>query len=73
MNGIDFFVDTNILIYILTGHPHPEISHIAKFTHGISTISEIELLGRKDIGLHEADIIRGLLNNCKIVNLNDTI
>ena len=73
MNGIDFFVDSNVLIYILEGHP--EAMKIARhsFTLGISIISEIELLGKRNIFQQEINAIRSLLNDCEIIALNDSI
>ena len=71
MNGIDFFVDTNILIYIMDGRP--EVSLISKFLLGVSVISEIELLGRKNIVPHEVNLIRNILKECEIIDFNDTI
>jgi len=69
--GIDFFVDTNVLIYALEGHP--AIVNIVRCSPGISVISEIELLGKKGIALHEANNIRDLLNGFEIVSINNTI
>jgi predicted nucleic acid-binding protein len=73
MNGIDFCVDTNVLIYILGGHP--AVSHISQysFSLGVSVISEIELLGRKNIPQHDINVIQSLLNDCEIINFNNTI
>jgi len=73
MNGIDFFVDTNVLIYTLEGNP--EAMKIARysFSLGISVITEIELLGKKNISQYEINIIRSLLNNCEIVALSNNI
>jgi predicted nucleic acid-binding protein len=73
MNGIDFFVDTNILIYIMDGHPHPKISGIAKSSLAVSVITEIELLGRKNLTPQRESIVRNLLNNCEVVDFSDTI
>ena len=70
---IDFFVDTNILIYIMERHPHPVVSQVSKFSLAISVISEIELLGKKNIRPDEVSMVRKLLNNCKIIDLDDTI
>ena len=69
----DFLVDTNILIYIMERHPHPVVSQVSKFSLAVSVISEIELLGKKNIQQDEVSMVRKLLNNCKIVDLNDTI
>ena len=73
MNGIDFLVDTNVLIYIMEKHPHPKISAITKFSLAVSVITEIELLGKKNIARHEVNAIRNLLNDCEIANFNDII
>jgi len=70
---IDFFVDTNVLIYILERHPHPTVSYISKFTLGISIISEIELFGKKDITQYEVIKIQNLLKDCEIIDLNNTV
>ena len=71
MSGIDFFVDTNILLYIMDGRP--ELSAVSQFSHAISVITEVELLGKKDITPSEVITIRSLLNNCSIASFNDTI
>ena len=71
MNGIDFFVDTNILIYVLEGHP--AVLGITRCSLAISVISEIELLGKKDITLYETRAIGNLLKDCEIINVNDEI
>ena len=71
MNGIDFFVDTNVLIYILEGR-----NAVAGITHcslAISVISEIELLGKKGITPFEVNAIRNMLNDCEIIKLTNNI
>ena len=73
MNGFDFFVDTNVLIYIMEKHPHPKISSITKFSLAVSVISEIELLGKKNITQHETDKIRKLLKDCEVIDFNNFI
>ena len=69
--GIDFLVDTNVLIYAMEGHP--TIASILRCSPGISVISEIELLGKKGITQHEANDIRVLLNGFEIIDFNDVI
>jgi len=71
VNGIDFFVDTNVLIYILNGHR--AVAGISHFSLAISVISEIELLGKKDITPFEVNAIRGMLNDCDIIKLTNNI
>jgi predicted nucleic acid-binding protein len=73
VNGIDFFVDTNVLIYVMEKHLHPKISGITKFSLAVSVITEIELLGKKNITRHEVNKIRSLLNDCIIIDFNETI
>jgi predicted nucleic acid-binding protein len=71
--GIDFFVDTNVLIHILEGHPVALDIVKYSFICGISVITEIELRGKKNITTTELYAIRNLLNKCKIIDLNNTI
>jgi len=73
VSGIDFFVDTNILIYTLTGHPRVSDLLQYSFLYGVSVISEIELLGKKNISQDDVNIIRNLLNDCEIVDINHVI
>ena len=69
--GIDFFVDTNVLIYAM--EEHPAMAGIIRCCPGVSVMSEIELLGKKGITRHETNDIRNLLNGFEIINLSDTI
>lgn len=71
MNGIDFFVDTNVLIYVL--EEHKAVTGITQCALAVSVISEIELLGKKAISPHEVKVIRALLNDCEIVDFSNTI
>ncbi|MDR2144984.1 MAG: type II toxin-antitoxin system VapC family toxin [Tannerella sp.] len=73
MNGVDFFVDTNILIYIMEKHPHPKISSMTKCSLAVSEISEIELLGKKNITRHEVEAILNLLNDCEVIDFSKSI
>ena len=69
--GIDFLVDTNVLIYAMEGHP--SVTGMLRCSPGISVISEIELLGKKGITQHEANDLRDLLNGFEIINFSDVI
>ncbi len=71
MSGIDFFVDTNVLIYVMEGHR--AVSGITQCSLAISVISEIELLGKKGITLHEVNVIQSLLKDCEIIDFSSTI
>ena len=54
---------------------HPTAVKIAQydFSIGISVITEIELLGKKNISPHDVNVIRSLLNDCIIIPLNADI
>ena len=73
VQNIDFFVDTNILIYVMERHPHPIVSWISNFSPAISVISEIELFGKKNITQPEIIAVQNLLKDCEVIDLNDTI
>ncbi len=71
MNGIDFLADTNILLYIL--EDIPQVEEVSKYVFAISVISEIELLGRKDITKQEIRIIKNLLHDCMPLVITDQV
>lgn len=62
MSGIDFLADTNVLLYIL--EDLPQVEEVSKHFFAVSVISEIELLGKKDITGQEIEIIKNLLHDC---------
>ena len=66
MSGNKIFLDTNILLYLLSG----DIT-IAELLNGkqfyISFITQLELLGFSDLDPGEEEIIINLLNNCIII------
>ena len=67
MSGNNFVVDTNILLYILRGLQ--ETRKISTYNLFFSEITEIEMLGNKDLSeiqyRHRCDII----DNCSLVNM----
>lgn len=71
MNGTDFLADTNILLYIL--EDLPQVEKISNHVFAVSVISEIELLGKKDIPKQEIKIIRKLLDDCVLLPFSDEI
>lgn len=71
MNGIDFLADTNILLYIL--EDYPQVEEISNNTFSVSIITEVELLGKKDITKQEIGIIKNLLSDCTILPFTDSI
>ena len=72
MNGNDLVLDTNIILYLLKGN-----ETLADILEGkktfVSFITELELLGFKDLSSHEESEIKNLLMNCSIINLNEQI
>ena len=71
MSGIDFLIDTNIPIYILEGHV--AVKGIMQYSAAVSVITEMELLGKKDILPQEENRIRDFLQDCAILPFTDTI
>ena len=71
MNGNNFFVDTNFLIYLLNGNPvvNPYLGN----NYFISEITEMEMLGVKKISAATLKIRRALLDNCYLNNFNSEI
>jgi len=72
MSGDRLFVDTNILIYLLGGD-----REVATILDGkeivISFITELELLSFPKLTKPQTRIIKSLLKDCKVVNLNQEI
>jgi len=72
MSGIDYIIDTNILIYILKGDPK-----VKYFTQdealGVSCITEMEVLGKYMISTFEKQIIDRFLNRCYIIEIDAQI
>jgi len=71
MSGHNFLVDTNFLIYLLNGHS--AIKPFLKNNYFISEITEMEMLGVKDLPAHSITIRKELLSNCYIVNFNSDV
>jgi len=71
MNGIDLIIDTNIAIYVLEGNLL--IEPFMTYSVGVSVVSEMELLGRKDILEHETTAIKNLLSDCEILRFSSNI
>ena len=55
---IDCIADTNFLIYVHEGHPI--VQHFLHFNFGLSFISEVELLGFKNIKKEEEQLLISL-------------
>ena len=72
MNGANIVVDTNILIYLLKGD-----ARIAEQLEGkqlfISVITEMEMLGMYGVSQTNLKMIKRLINDCVVVDLNNEI
>lgn len=71
MNGVDFIVDSNILIYILEGKQ--EVEQFIHYKLGISFISYIELQSFSHLSSKEKLQIQNLLADCSIIESSLTI
>lgn len=72
MSGVSFLVDTNIALYLLSGNK--TISEILDTSViYISFITQLELLGYKNITNEEQKKIKQFIDDCVIVDINDEI
>ena len=72
MNGNNLFLDTNIILYLLNGD-QTLADLLDKKTWYISFITELELLGFKQLNEVEEKTIRELLAQCMIIDINPYI
>ena len=72
MNGLNFFTDTNILLYLLKGDQTVKELLNQKRIY-ISFITEIELLTFQNLTSSEKRIINKLLSDCTIIGINSEI
>jgi predicted nucleic acid-binding protein len=72
MNGNSIFLDTNIVLYLLSGN-----DTIADFLNDktvfLSFITELELLGYKEISAEELSKVESLLADSTIIDINSEI
>lgn len=68
---IDFLADTNFLIYLHEGKSFVE--PFINYDFGISFISEIELLGHKNISSDNEKSLKALIRDSFIFNFDDAI
>jgi predicted nucleic acid-binding protein len=71
MTGIDFIVDTNILIYIHEGKH--EVEPFISYSLAVSFVTEIELLGFSKILPNEKLLLENLLADCTIIQSSPEI
>jgi len=72
MNGIDYLIDTNILIYIIKGNPKVKYFSQSEVL-AISYITEMEILGKHQICEFEKRSIREALDYCYIIEMDAQI
>jgi predicted nucleic acid-binding protein len=72
MNGKEILVDTNILLYLLKGNDTLEQMLQGKDLY-VSFITELELIGFKNITAKEEQLITELLNDCFVISMNNEI
>ena len=72
MNGIEYLIDTNILIYILQGNPMVRYFAESEILT-ISFITEMEILGKYQISNDEKQIIAKALEHCYIIDIDSRI
>lgn len=72
MSGSKVFVDTNIIIYFLSGDKTLTSLLEDKVVH-LSLISKMELLSFPSITRQEIDRIENFISQCVIVDLNESI
>jgi len=72
MNGIDLFVDTNILIDLSEGK-HQISNYLDGNSIHISVITEIELLGWPRISQAHKEYFGKLIEECHVVELSSAI
>ena len=71
MNGSNLLVDTNFLIYLLNGHS--SITPYLNNNFFISEITEMEMLGVKDLTASILKVRTELIQNCYTINFNSDI
>lgn len=72
MSGKEILVDTNIILYLLNGSDTLEDFLQGKYIY-LSFITELELVGYKNITTKEEKRIKDLLHDCSVIALNDLI
>lgn len=72
MSGNKYFLDTNIILYILSGN-ETLANHLHQKSLYASFISEIELLAYKGLTAKEEKSIRDFLSQFRIINIDEAI
>jgi predicted nucleic acid-binding protein len=72
MNGNNLLVDTNIVIYLLSGDK-TVADLLDKKRIYISFITEIELLTFQKLNATEKEVIKKFISDCIVIGMNDEI
>ena len=72
MSGKEILVDTNIFLYLMNGNDTIEEILQGKNIY-VSFMTELELIGFKNINPKEEKQIHNLLSDCSIILMNDFI
>ena len=72
MSGDKYLLDTNIILYILSGS-ETIARHLNQKIFYISVISEIELLGYKALSLKQEKSIKDFISNFRIISIDEAI
>ncbi|SFU08186.1 hypothetical protein SAMN04489724_3782 [Algoriphagus locisalis] len=72
MNGNNLLLDTNIILYLLSGDPIVA-DFLSKKTVFVSFITELELLGYDGLTPEGLKIVENLLDDTTIIDLNSSI
>jgi predicted nucleic acid-binding protein len=77
MNGIEFLLDTNVVIGLLKGsEPAMQLASQARLSlqrAGVSQITRMELLGFPGLSEKEEQATRALLGLCQLVRITDDV
>ncbi|GHT62339.1 ribonuclease VapC [Bacteroidia bacterium] len=69
MNGINFLLDTNAVIYIMQGNPH--VRHFTLSENiAVSIITEMELLAKDPVNAIEKEVVSKILKDCHVFDID---
>lgn len=72
MSGNRLFVDTNIVLYLLSGNQTlAELLHEKELY--VSFVTQLELLGYRGISEKDQQVLEDFLSNCIVIDINNRI
>ena len=72
MNGVNLLLDTNILIYLFSGHDHL-FDFLKDTSISVSIISEIEILSFPNLDSKGEKKIKDFFKSVELIRLNDQV